>query len=383
MGFLDGISIIDATYGGAGPMAVHVLVDFGAAVLRIDVPGAQRTAAELVRLRGARSIAIDLGQEQGRLLALRLIRDADVLLSEPGWDGLEPLAWRYEDLSRENPALIWCRLSGHGPEGPLREAWPHDHLVAARYGVYDQPGFRPGPTFVTAGIPSLGASLLALQAIGAALYQRQRTGEGQEVAVSLLAGALAFQPPIVSASIDPPGGNPPPPQRRPSGAAPFYSLYECADGRYLHFGCLSPQFQRNAIAVLGLEAETQALGFGTPAGRDNAGRLIEIVAAKMREKTYAAWAAIFESADVPYAPAQWTEELLEDPQVAHEALLVTLDDPRVGPIAQMGPVSLVKGQDWRLPPAAPEPGQNTHEVCLQLGMSLADISALRRSGVIA
>ncbi|HLF76381.1 MAG TPA: CaiB/BaiF CoA-transferase family protein [Dehalococcoidia bacterium] len=383
MSLLQGIRVLDVTYGLAGPMATQVLVDFGAEILRVDYPGATRTPADLVRIRGRRSIAVDLTQPEGNGLVRRLVDQVDVLITEPGLDGRDPLRWSYEALAAANPGLVWCRVTGYGEEGPRAGALVHDHLIAARYGVYDQPGFRDGPTFVTGNIPSMGAALLAVQAIGTALYQRELTGKGQEVSVSLLGGALSFLPTIISASIDPPGGNPPPPVRRPAGAAPYYSIHECADGRYLHFGCLTPQFRRNATRALGLEAELEALGFETPAGRENNAEVIEIVAARMRQEPYEHWAKTFEAADVPYAEAQWTEDLLDNSQVEHEGLLVQLDDPTVGPMYQMGATAVVEGDVWAAPTPAPKVGQHTDEVCRDLGLSAPDIDRLRRAGVIA
>ena len=400
MGFLSGIKVIDATYGLAGPIATQVLVDFGAEIVRIDKPNAQRRPDDLVRLRGRRSIAIDLSRPEAGVVLERLLTTADILITEPALDGRDPIATQFTNGPSSTaplrihgegratagvrfPRLIWLRITGYGDEGPMAGGWAHDRLVAARYGVYDQPGFREGPTFVTGSIPSLGAGLLAAQAIGTALYQRERTGKGQEVMVSLLAGALAFQPSIVSASIDPPGGIPPPPTRRPAGAAPFYSIYECAGGRYLHFGCLTPQFQRNAISALGLVAELEALGFGTAAGRENTAQIIETVAGRMRQRPYDEWAADFEAADVPYAEPQWTEDLLHDAQVAHEGLAVEIQDPTVGPMTQMGPVASVDGYEWQKPSPAPLPGQHTDAICRELGLSDDEIAGLRKSGVVA
>ncbi len=383
MGFLSGIKVADITYGLAGPLATQVIVDAGAEVIRVDRPEATRSPGDLVRLRGHRSIAIDLANVASRALLEALLARSDVLITEPAIDGEDLLSMTYRELEVLNPRLIWCRITGYGDEGPMADAWAHDHLVAARYGIYDQPGYRTGPTFVTGNVPSMGAALLAVQAIGTALYQREKTGRGQEVGVSLLAGALAFQPTIVSASIDPAGGNPPAMARRPAGATPFYSIYECADGRYMHFGCLTPQFRRNAAGALGIAAELEALGFETPAGRDNNSRMIDLVSDKMRTRSFDEWAAIFEAADVPYAPVQWTEDLLDNEQVAHEDLAVEINDPLVGPMVQMGATYTVQAETWSKPSPSPLVGQHTDAISAELGFSTSEIAELRRSGVIA
>jgi crotonobetainyl-CoA:carnitine CoA-transferase CaiB-like acyl-CoA transferase len=312
------------------------------------------------------------------------VRWADVIVTEPSIDGQYPLPYGYSEIGALNPRVVLCRISGYGDEGPLADSWHHDHLVAARYGVYDQPGWREGPTYLTAPVPSLGAALLAFQAIGSALYVREKTGRGQEVATSLLAGALAFQPGMINASVSRALPDTGLVSRSPFGAAPFYSIYECGDGNYLHFGCLTQEFQRNAMKAIGLEDELTALGFGSARQADPSVRdqVISLITARMKEKPYAEWAAILEAADVPHAPAQWTEELLDDPQVRHEGLVVEIDDPIAGRTEQMGPTIVFEGAPYALPLPMPLPGQHTDEVCRELGFTTTEIEALRTAGAI-
>jgi formyl-CoA transferase len=383
MSLLTGIKLIDITDGLAGAMATQVIADLGAEIVRVDRIGATRSPSDLVRLRGRRSIAIDLDAPEGRDVVERLVAGADVLLTEPGLDARLRFDVPYLRLAQENPRLVLCRVTAHGDEGPLASAPHHDHLIAARYGVYNQVGFREGPTYLTCNVPSLGASMLAVTAIGAALYERERTGRGQEVTTSLLAGALACQPNMISASIQPPGPPPAPISRAPRGGLPFYSLYECADHEWLHFGCLSPAFQDRAIDAVNLRTEMSLLGFGTPHQAENNERMMQTIAERMRTRSFAEWAETFERADVPYARAQWTEQLLDDPQVAHEGLLRRFADPTVGAIEQMGAVATIDGEEWAQPAAAPRAGQDTDSIAGELGYTPEQIEALKRDGVIA
>jgi formyl-CoA transferase len=233
-------------------------------------------------------------------------------------------------------------------------------------------------------VPSLGAALLAVQGIGTALYARERTGSGQQVSTSLLAGALAFQPGIVSMSGGFPLGSTVVAERRPHGIQPFYSIYECADGEWLHFGCLSVQFQQRAAAAIELTEELSALGFGTPSQRENGPTIIAAIRERMKQRPFADWVMLFEERDVPYARAQWTEEIFDDPQVLHEGLIADFDDPTTGAvIQQMASVLGGPAGSWRQPPACPTPGQHTDEICRELGLGGARIDELRRAGVIA
>jgi crotonobetainyl-CoA:carnitine CoA-transferase CaiB-like acyl-CoA transferase len=383
MSLLTGVKVIDITDGLAGPIATQIMADYGAEIVRVDRIGASRSAGDLVRLRGRRSIAVDVVTPEGRDLVERLVAAADVLLVETGLDAKLRFDASYATLSQANLRLIYCRITGHGDDGPMVDAPSHDHLVAARYGVYNQVGYRDGPTYLTANVPSLGAGLLAVQGIGSALYVRERTGRGQEVATSLLAGALAFQPGIMTASN--PLGAPPPSSlnRTPQGGQPFYSLYECADGEWLHFGCLSPTFQDNAIDAVNLRTEMSLLGFGTAKQADNVTRIIDAIAARMRTRTFAEWAETFEKADVPYARAQWTENIMDDPQVQHETLVRRFDDPTAGTMEQMGAVVTLEGEDWQQVAPTPLAGQDTDLIVSELGYTPEQTEALRRDGVIA
>lgn len=386
MGVLTGVKVVDVSRGMAGPMLGQLLSDMGAEVVRVDPPEPPPPVEpdDVVRMRGRRSIVLDIEADAAGSLLDRLAAWADVIVTEPGMDGRDPLSLDYAGLSSANPRLILCRITGYGDEGPLADGWCHDHLVAARYGVYDQPGWREGPTYLTAPVPSLGAALLSLQAIGSALYLREKTGVGQEVSTSLLAGALAFQPGMINAAVQRPIPDTGLISRRPFGAAPFYSIYECGDGNYLHFGCLTQEFQKRAIAAIGLETELTALGFGEgrqpdPATRD---QVLETITSRMKEKSYAEWATILEAADVPHAPSQWAEALLDDPQVRHEGLVIQLDDPIVGRTEQMGPTIVFEDAPFAPPLPRPLPGQHTDEVCAELGLSDAEVRELRENGVI-
>jgi formyl-CoA transferase len=382
MGILNGVRIIDATYGSGGPPATQLLADFGAEIVRIDIPSVDMRSVpgNFVRLRGRRGIAIDLTKAESLPLLERLVAGADVLLSEAAIDGAGAFPLNYERLDALNPRLVSCRITAYGDEGPQTGLPAHDHLVAARFGIYDQPGWRPGPTFMVPPISSLGAGYLAVQAIGAALYVRERTGRGQEVSTSLLAGSLAFRPGMVRVETVPSG------LQRPAytaiGPMPFYSVYECGGGDFIHLGCLSVPFQKHAVKAMGLEEALADFPYSdaiTTAERDH---WSEIVAARLKQKTYDEWAALFEAHDVPHARAGWTEELLDDPQVRQQGLVVTIDDPLLGPVEQMGPVVAFSDGPYETPGPAPLPGEHTDAVCKELGFSAAEVAALRAAGAI-
>jgi crotonobetainyl-CoA:carnitine CoA-transferase CaiB-like acyl-CoA transferase len=387
MGILSGIKVVDATYGMAGPLLTQLLADMGPDIVRADIEPdpARKQQGYMVRLRGRRSLQFDFSRPESKAVLEHLVRWADVFIAEPGQDGANPLPWTWTELEAMNPRLVFCRMTATGDDGPDADALPADHLIAAKYGVYEQAGWRDGPTYLTAPIPSLGAALLSLQAIGNALYVREKTGRGQEVTTSLLAGTLAYRPGIVRAEKELELSDPALfAARSPLGAAPFYSIYECADGKWLHFGCLTQQFQQRAMKAIGLEQELTALGFGQ--GRQAAPevreQVIGLITGRMKERPFAEWAALFEEQDIPHAPSQWTEDLFEDPQVRHEGMIVSFDDPVVGRMDQMGPAIVFEGAPWEQPAPAPLPGQHTDAVCRDIGFSDGEIASLRAAGAV-
>src|SRR3989304_625304 len=143
VGILSDVAIVDLTYGTAGPLALQLLADMGANIVRVDTPAdrVREQQGSFVRLRGRRSIYIDPGAPGADEVLRRLIDRSDVVISEPGLDAKPPLPGDFASLSATNPRLIHCRITAYGDEGPLVDGWAHDHLVAARYGVYHQPGW--------------------------------------------------------------------------------------------------------------------------------------------------------------------------------------------------------------------------------------------------
>jgi crotonobetainyl-CoA:carnitine CoA-transferase CaiB-like acyl-CoA transferase len=188
-------------------------------------------------------------------------------------------------------------------------------------------------------LPSVGGALLAAQGIAAALLAREQTGLGRTVETSLMAGALLYHPKVTGEKLAPHVF-----QSNPSGSAPFYSLYECADGEWVQLGCVHEAFITTAASIMGIKHVLDDPKYGNgrlPKTPEADRELRTILAQAIRTRPYEMWARIFEEADVPYARVRTTEESMSDPQVEVNAMLVELQDPEVGPLAQMGvPVQL-------------------------------------------
>jgi crotonobetainyl-CoA:carnitine CoA-transferase CaiB-like acyl-CoA transferase len=332
---LDGITILDLSTGPAAALATMLLSDQGARVIRIVEPDAPvfRDGGFVIWDRGKERLALDFDSEAARFDAL--VAGADVLVEDfaPSSNRQEMVA--ADRLARINPALTACSLTAYGKRGALKDEPPIEDLVLARMGVLGgMPGFRPPPVHVVHPLPTVGSAILACLGIAAALLAREGTGRGRTVETSLMAGALLYHPKVIGEHLDAHVF-----QTHPSGSAPFYSVYECADGLWVQLGCVHVRFIAIAVKLMGigdLVAEPRFNGGGGGMTAADEQELRDTLTRVVATRPLAEWAEAFEAADVPFAPVRRTEEGMTDPQVIHNEMVVTLDDPDLGPVVQMG-----------------------------------------------
>ena len=220
-------------------------------------------------------------------------------------------------------------------EGAIAHEPAIDDLVLARLGILaGLPGFRDGPIHAAHPLPSVGAGILAALGIAAALYEREETGHGRHVETSLVAGALLYHPKVVGDNLKPHVF-----QTNPYGSAPFYSVYACADDQWLQLGCVHHGFIARAAELMGISdvlSDPVYDGGHTPKTPEADAHLRQLVREVMLTRPSADWIAEFEARDIPFARAQTNQDGMADPQVAHNDMLVTCDDPKIGPIKMMG-----------------------------------------------
>ncbi|MDH3703060.1 MAG: CoA transferase [Alphaproteobacteria bacterium] len=346
---LDGITVLDLSTGPAAALATMFLSDQGARVIRVVDPAQSHTrdGGYVVWDRGKECVALDLDDAAAQIggnpipapdtaaaLFQQLVAGADVLVDDfaPSADRQRLVQPKW--LSRVNARLVHCSITAYGKQGPLKDEPPIDDLVLARLGVLGgMPGFRPAPVHVVHPLPSAGAAILADIGIAAALLAREKTGRGRAVETTLMAGALLYHPKVTGDHLKRHVF-----QTHPSGSAPFYSVYECADGKWVQLGCVHTRFIAIAAGLMGigdLVAEPRFDG-GRPAGAEEDAELRDVLTGILRTKPYGEWAEAFEAADVPFAPSRLTEDGMADSQVIHNGMVVSLEDPEVGPVLQMG-----------------------------------------------
>ena len=331
-GALDDITVIDLTKGAAGALSTMFLADHGARVIRVVETAAQvlRDGGYRVWDRGKEAVLCD-SRDEGPLHAL--IAGADVVIEDFG-PAQRPATLAAATLRAGSPRLIVCSITAYGEVGPLADEPAIDDLVLARLGVLaGLPGFRDGPIHAAHPLPSVGAGILSALGIAAALYDREATGHGRHVETSLVSGALLYHPKVIGENLKPHVF-----QSNPYGSAPFYSVYACADGQWLQLGCVHHGFIARAAELMGIaDVLTDPVydGGHTPKTPEADAYLRKIVREVMLTRPSADWIADFEAGDIPFARAQTNEEGMADPQVAHNGMLVSLEDPAVGAMQAM------------------------------------------------
>ena len=313
MGPLHGVKVIELASLAPAPFGCMVLADLGAQVLRIDrggAPGAGLVPPAGPLDRGKNSLALDLKDRADRASLLTLVETADVFVEgfRPGV--AERLGVGPDELHRRNSRLIYGRMTGWGQTGPLSATAGHDINYIAIAGVLDligRAGERPVPPGNIIGDFAGGGMLLALGII-AALYERERSGEGQVVDAAMVDGAAlysAFMHGMHAVGL----WNEPRGQNTLDGAAPFYDTYECADGRHVAVGCVEPPFYAELMTKLGIDDPK------LPFQLDRTGwaPLKEMIGAKFKERSRDEWASLFADSDACVTPVLSPWEAHEHP----------------------------------------------------------------------
>jgi crotonobetainyl-CoA:carnitine CoA-transferase CaiB-like acyl-CoA transferase len=393
---LEGVRVLDLSRLLPGGFCSLLLSDFGADVVKVEdtgmgdyvrwaapaYEGAEPSAASAMFLalnRGKRSVRIDLKTEGGREVLRRLARDADVLLESFRPGVLDRLGVGYEVLREENPGLVWCAITGYGQDGPFRDRAGHDMNYLARVGLLGMTGEPDGPPVQAAGqIADVGGgALMAAFGILAALRERDRSGEGQLVDVSMADGALSWLA-MVAARYFADGVVPARGSLELAGGLLCYRPYRCADG-WVSLGALEPKFWRAWCEGVGREdlVERQF----DPPGSD-AHAAVEAVFAT---RTRAEWEAFNAEHDCCLEPVLDLGEALESELVRAREMVVELDQPGAErPVRLLGvPVKLSRtpGDAARAP--GPGLGQDTDAVLAEAGFSAEEVERLKAGGAVA
>jgi alpha-methylacyl-CoA racemase len=374
MGPLAGVRVVELAGIGPGPFCAMLLADLGAEVLRVDRPAAPRPGWPTVLARGRRSVAVDLKHPDGAGLVLDLVASADALVEgfRPGV--AERLGIGPDACLARNPRLVYGRVTGWGQEGPWRLAAGHDIDYVALAGALHpigQAGGPPVPPLNLVGDFGGGGMLLALGVV-AALLETGRSGAGQVVDAAMVDGAALLTTQfheLLAAGLwrEERGAN------LLDGGAPFYGVYQTADGRHLAVGALEPQFYAELLRRLGLDAGD------LPDQLDREGwpLLRERLAALFRTRTREEWCELLAGTDACVAPVL---ELAEAPVHPHNRARGTFVD--VGGVVQPAPAPRFSRTPCDPPSPAARPGEHTDQALTDWGIPPDQVTRLRATGAI-
>jgi crotonobetainyl-CoA:carnitine CoA-transferase CaiB-like acyl-CoA transferase len=386
---LSDVRVLDLTRVRAGPTAVRQLADWGADVIKVELPGndegtlgESRNESDFQNLhRNKRSITLNLKNAAGIEVFKRLVTNADVVVENYRADVKYRLGIDYESLASINPRLVYASISGFGQDGPYGNLPGFDQIAQGMGGLMSITGL-PGQGPVRAGIPvaDLTAGLFAANGILIALHQRDRTGHGSWVRTSLLQAQIAmldFQAArwLVNHDVPQQAGN-----NHPTGIPT--GVFATADG-HINIAATGKAIYQRFCEAMGRPEWLTDDRYRSPGRRlrhrDAMNAEIEAIT---RTRPSAHWLKLFNEVGVPAGPIYSIDEVFADPQVKHLGMAAKAVHPTLGDIELVAQPIQIGDEPFRIRSATPELGEHTDAILKDAGYSDAEINALRESGAI-
>jgi itaconate CoA-transferase len=388
---LDGVRVMALETSLSGPHATKMLADMGAEVVKVERPGAgdvirgwdravKGLSSGIVWI-GAnkKSFAIDVKKDAARDILQRLALKSDVLLENFAPGAAERMGLGAKELRAKNPRLIYCSLSGYGQNGPYRDTKAYDALIQGEAGLIMTTGYEDRPCRVGVSVTDLISSMYAAVGILTALYQREQTGEGQEIDISMFETAaswLGYFPHHYWHH----GEEPKRFGLRHQYITP-YGHYLASDGKYFGLAVASPAdwevFCKGVIEREDLLKDPRFID--TPARRANREQLDEILIAIFLKQPSTEWLKRLDKVRLPNGLVNGVGEVLSHPQMIAREMIQNIGSP-VGPIPVMASPLHLSDSPQRLDPV-PALGGDTEQVLRDLDYSDAEIAAFKKDGV--
>ena len=394
-GPLAGIRVLDFTRVLAGPAASLALADLGAEVIKIEPPGTGDETRNFPPIRdgeshyflavnrGKKSIVIDLKTAEGVALVKDLAARCDVVIENYRPGVMDRLGLGYDVLSAGNPGLIWCSISGYGQTGPLRDRPSFDIVLQAMSGALSVNGEPDGlPTKLGIPLGDLVGGINGPIAILAALHERNATGKGRRIDISLMDGLIGMLGYIAQLAFF--TGTDPVRQGSQHPNLVPYGIFPAKDDGSIVIACLTPGFWGRICQSIGRPELTDDPRYDTlEKRRDARAEVNEVVSAFTRLHTVDELVEIFAAHEVPHAPILGVQEALAQPQAAARDMVVEVDHATLGTIPIVNR-SIRFDEAQPVPQAPPVLGQHTADILSGvLDLSAERIEELRKAGVVA
>ena len=392
---LNGVKVLDLTRALAGPYCTLMLGDYGADVIKIEIPGRGddtrqwgppfvngESAYFLSINRNKRSLTLNLKEPSGRDVFMRLVKDADVVVENftPGVTGR--LGIDYGSVKGVNSKIVYASISGFGQTGPYRKKPAYDQMMQGLGGIMSLTGEPDGePQKMGIALTDIGAGMLAAYAVMVALFHRERTGEGQYIDVSMLdlqVSWLTYQAGTFFATGAPPA--------RVGAAHPNlapYQAFMCADGKFVNVAVGNERFWGRFCEAMERTDLADNPKFALNRDRvNNRKELIDLLQAEFRKANAQHWVGILEDAGVPCGPINDLEDVFGDPQVNERAMRLKVEHPSAGEIDQTGIPIKFSGTPGSIDAPPPVLGEHTEEILGELGYTGEDIRGMEEGRVI-
>ena len=392
---LDGVRVLDLTRALAGPFCTLMLGDYGADVIKIELPNTgddtrhwgppfigEESAYFLSINRNKRSLTLNFKEEQAREIFLKLVEQSDVVVENFTPGVMSRFGLEYATVKQANPQIIYCSISGFGQDGPYQNRPAYDQIMQGISGLMSITGDLGGePQKVGVAVTDIGSGMWAAFAVISALYHREQQGEGQYIDISMLDAQVAwltYQAGYYFAYDRPP--------QRLGAAHPTlvpYQAFMCQDGKYLNVAVGSERlWERFCQAVKLMELKDRP-EFATNGVRvENRATLVPLLQTHFLTRPADDWVADLQALNVPAGPINDLADVFADPQVLHRQMLLEMPHPTLGDIKQTGlPIKFSRTPGGlELPP--PLLGEHNGPILRDLGYSDAEIAELVERAVI-
>ncbi|MGB1204283.1 MAG: CoA transferase [Chitinophagales bacterium] len=390
-GPLKDICVIDFSRLLPAPLATMLLADMGAEIIKIEHPESpddirnyppfinQQSAYYLAINRSKRSLCLDLRQTSGKEICLELLKKADVLVESFRPGVMKKLGLDYASISKINPQIIYISLTGYGQSGPYAQEAGHDLNYIGRAGILHATGQKNSqPVIPSVQIADIaGGSYSTLSACLLALYQRERTGKGSYIDLSMLDASLPFMS-LQYAEFQATGKTAKRGENVLSGALPNYNVYECNDGKFVALGALEPKFwKRFCEKVNRLDWVNMALG-----NAQNLEAIKNELTLLFRSKTQTEWLLLMENEDICLTAIHDLAAVSKDKHLTARNMFVEHEHLAYGNIKSIGNPIKIEGEAQNIGWAAPLLGEDTAAILKELGYTENKIAILKQDGVI-